>query len=165
MHKQWDEEIFWVPVKIRIQAYLLRLRSQPRRTHSPSHTQGSYVIIKKVMVLCLYYCVYELLGNYFTRITQWSGLSGNSVSSVRVGSYMPEGRNGRNHRHQRAQQLRIARQTARPSQLCQLSRNDNDTILFHSSFPVSRKDIRPFLLQDKLEVEQVFVWAIVQNVG
>lgn len=68
MHKQRDEEIFRVPVKIRIQAYLLRLRSQPRRTHSPSHTQGSYVIIKKVMVLCLYYCVYELLGNYFTRI-------------------------------------------------------------------------------------------------
>ena len=30
---------------------------------------------------------------------------------------------------------------------------------------LSSKDTRPFLVQDKLEVEQVFVWAIVQNVG
>ena len=53
MHKQWDEEIFWVPVKIRIQAYLLRLRSQPRRTHSPSHTQDSYNKISNGTVFIL----------------------------------------------------------------------------------------------------------------
>lgn len=159
MHKQWDEEIFQVPVKIRIQAYLLRLRSQPRRIHSPSHTEGSYVIIKKVMVLCLYYCVYELLGNYFTRIRfKWK------FSVERAGGILY----ARRQKRQKPSSPKSVTTSYRPpdcASLTALPAKPQWQWHYSVSQQLSSKDIRPFLLQDKLEVEQVFVWAIVQNVG